>query len=121
MLKNLLLVGAGGALGAMARYFLFTLLKNSHFPFATLVINITGSFGIGLLFALSMKQHFLPASAMLFLATGICGGFTTFSAFSLENLELMQNGKLLLSFIYIAASVLLGLGACWLGFKIFQA
>ena len=121
MLKNLLFVGAGGAAGAMARYFLFTVIKSSHFPLATLVINITGSFVIGLLFALSMKQHFLPASVMLFLATGICGGFTTFSAFSLENLELMRNGKWLLSFTYIAASVLFGLGACWLGFKIFQA
>lgn len=121
MLKNLLIVGAGGALGAITRYFLYTLLKNNYFPVGTLVINITGSFIIGLLFALSLKQESLSSSVMLFLATGICGGFTTFSAFSFENIELLQNGKILASLLYITSSVVFGLGACWIGYKIIQA
>jgi fluoride exporter len=122
MIKNFLLVAAGGGIGAMLRYAIFILLQNNQFPTATLIINITGSFAIGIIMAMSLKSSpQLTEAGKLFLATGICGGFTTFSAFSYENIQLLQAGKYNLAFIYIFASVAAGLLAAWLGFKIFNA
>lgn len=121
MIKNLLLVAAGGGIGAAIRYAISLLLQNNTFPAATLIINITGSLAIGIIMAISLKSPpQLTEAARLFLATGICGGFTTFSAFSYENIHLLQSGKYNLAFIYIFASVLLGLSATWLGFKLFN-
>lgn len=76
-----------------------------------------GSFIIGLVMGASIKYTVFPADWKLFLATGICGGFTTFSAFSLDNLQLLENGKPWFFAINVAASVLLGIAAVWLGYK----
>ncbi len=118
MLKNFLIVAAGGGIGAALRYWIFMLVKNEPIPYATLMINITGSFLLGIIMALSLKNEQFSQSAKLFLATGICGGFTTFSAFSFENLVLLQQGKYNLVFFYSITSVLAGITAAWLGFKI---
>lgn len=119
MLKNVLLVGMGGAIGSMLRYGCSILINSRTFPWSTLLINITGCFFIGLIFAFSLRDmHFLN-NWKLFLATGICGGFTTFSAFSLENMSLLQSGKPGLAFLYIALSILLGIGASFLGYYLF--
>lgn len=118
MLKELLLAGAGGAIGTMLRYAVSHFYQPALFPMATLIINVTGSLAIGVVMALCIKHEAAPAGWKLFFATGICGGFTTFSAFSFENLSLLQNGKVLLSLLYIAGSVLMGIGAAWLGFKL---
>jgi CrcB protein len=118
MIKNFLLVAAGGGMGAMLRYGTFFLVKNQPFPYATLLINILGSFLLGIIMALSLKNDHISEGAKLFLATGICGGFTTFSTFSFENITLLQQGKYNLAFIYILSSVLAGLTAAWLGFKL---
>jgi CrcB protein len=119
MVKNILFVAAGGSIGAALRYWIYYLLKPQPFPYATLMINIAGSFLLGIIMALSLREHtILPESFKLFLATGICGGFTTFSTFSYENIYLLQSGKHTLAFIYILASVVAGISAAWLGFKL---
>lgn len=118
MIKNLLFVAAGGGIGAVLRYAMYLLVKPQSFPFTTLFINIAGSFLIGIILAYSLKENNFSENAKLFLATGICGGFTTFSAFSLENMQFLQAGKYNLAFIYIVASVVAGIVAAALGFKL---
>lgn len=118
MIRNFLLVAAGGGIGTMLRYAVYLLFRINNFPLATLLINIAGSFIIGLIMAFSLKStDSLPDASRLFLVTGLCGGFTTFSAFSYENLQLMQSGKYNLAFLYILLSVVFGLLAAWAGFK----
>ena len=120
MLKNLLLVGFGGAIGSMLRYAATLLLNSKYFPYATLAVNIIGSFIIGLVFALSIKHEDFLNNWKLFLATGICGGFTTFAAFSLENMGLLQSGKIALAATYIILSVLLGIAATFFGYQLIR-
>lgn len=118
MIKNLLVVGLGGAIGSMLRYLAFLLITTKHFPLATFAVNITGSFIIGLVLAYSLKEESFLNNWKLFLATGICGGFTTFSAFAAENIVLIQNGKFLIAFAYITFSIILGLAATFAGYKL---
>ena len=118
MIRNYLLIGLGGALGSMLRYGCSFLISHKYFPAATLLINTSGSFIIGIVVAFSLKNENFHQNWKLFLATGICGGFTTFSAFSLENLELLENGKPIIMLLYSVASVLLGVTAVWIGFKL---
>jgi CrcB protein len=118
MIKNLLLVGLGGGIGSMLRYAAALLIGSKYFPYATFAVNIIGCFVIGIVFALSMKDEASLNSWKLFIATGICGGFTTFSAFSLENMGLLQNGKIGLAFIYITLSIVLGIAATFLGYQL---
>ena len=118
MLKNFLLVGLGGCLGSMLRYAVSHIFRSNHFPLATLVVNIIGSLIIGVIIGMSIKDLNFSQGWKLFLVTGICGGFTTFSAFSAENLQMLQNGKYLLSITYICSSIIMGIAAAWLGFKL---
>jgi fluoride exporter len=120
MLKNLLFVAVGGAAGSLLRFLFNVWFKNSSFPLATLLVNIIGSFIIGLVIATSLRNPSFDSNWRLFLATGICGGFTTFSAFSAENLQLIQQGRMGLFALYAVGSVLLGLGAAWLGFNLMK-
>ena len=115
-----MLVALGGGLGSILRYGSSILITTKYFPYATLSINIIGSFFIGIIFAVSIKDISFLNNWRLFLATGICGGFTTFSAFSLENLALLQNGKYVMALIYITASIVLGIAATWGGYKLVQ-
>ncbi len=118
MFKNFLLVGLGGALGSMLRYAAYLFITAKYFPAATLAVNIMGSFIIGLVLALSTKDETFFNNWKLFLATGICGGFTTFSAFSTENVALLQNEKYAVALLYITLSIVLGISAAWLGYNI---
>jgi fluoride exporter len=118
MLKNFVLIGLGGAAGSMLRFAVSLMVASRAFPIATLLVNIAGSFIIGLVLAISSKNEVFAGSWKLFLATGICGGFTTFSAFSAENLLLLQNGKILQSLLYMAISIVAGIGAAFVGYKI---
>jgi len=117
MIKQFLLVGVGGALGSVLRYAGNLLYSNRSFPVTTMLINIIGSFVIGIVIAYSIKSN-ASSNWKLFFATGLCGGFTTFSAFSLENLLLIQNGKFFLSLFYIIGSIVMGITAAWLGYKL---
>ncbi len=118
MLKNFLLVGLGGGLGSMLRYATALVFSSKYFPYTTLLINILGCFVIGLVFALSIKDELFLNNWKLFLATGLCGGFTTFSAFSLENMGLLQTGKPGLAAANIILSVALGIAATFLGYLV---
>ncbi len=121
MLINCLMVGAGGALGSIARYLvtltaptLPRLTAQSYpgtiasalagFPFATLFINIAGSFLIGVIAALCLRPAALSDEAVLFFKVGLCGGFTTFSTFSLETMQLMQSGHAATAIVYAITS-----------------
>ena len=118
MLKNFLLVGLGGGIGSMLRYASSLVINSRFFPWSTLAVNIIGSLIIGGVLGYSTKDENFVYNWKLFLATGICGGFTTFSSFSAENMELLNTGRYGAAFAYICASVILGIAAAWLGFKL---
>ncbi|OCP34831.1 fluoride efflux transporter CrcB [Ensifer sp. LC163] len=123
-MTHLLLVGAGGAIGSMARYLLglWTLRRwGPGFPWGTLSVNITGSFLIGLLAELIMRKFGASAEMRLFLITGVLGGYTTFSAFSLDAIMLLERGEVALAFGYVAASVLLSILAVFAGLALMRA
>ncbi|MHB1103141.1 MAG: fluoride efflux transporter CrcB [Devosia sp.] len=114
-----LLVGAGGALGAMARYGFYSVTGHfwpSSFPYATMLINVIGSLAMGVLVGLLAKT--LPAwqnEARLFVAVGVLGGFTTFSAFSLDAITLIERGQWGQAILYALASVIVSIVALFLG------
>jgi fluoride exporter len=120
MLKQFLLVGLGGGLGSMLRYAGNMFIGSKNFPLSTLLINIVGSFVIGLVVGAGLKNESLSGNWKLFLATGICGGFTTFSAFSLENMQLLQGEKYFHFVFYALGSVALGLAAAAIGYRLVQ-
>jgi len=118
-----LLVAVGGALGSVARYgfaMAVARLTGPGFPYGTIIINIAGSLLIGWFSALTGPMGRLPApdAARVFVMAGICGGFTTFSAFSLQTMELLRAGEGLLAFANVAVSVICCLGATALGFRL---
>ena len=121
-MRILLLIGTGSFIGGVLRYAFSQFIQTkflSSFPFGTLGVNILGCFAIGIVFALSEKTNMSP-ELRLFLATGICGGFTTFSAFSNETFSLMRDGQLFYASAYITSSVLFGLLATFIGYSILK-
>jgi CrcB protein len=116
-------VATGGALGSLARFWmtgLMTGLTGPRFPWGTLLINVLGSMVIGLVAGLTLTpaRVGLHPDVRIFLMTGICGGFTTFSAFSLQTLELLQAGDTVPAIGYAVASVLLCVAATWCGWTL---
>ncbi len=118
MFKNILIVGFGGAIGSIARYLCQKYLYewNPHpFPIGTFIVNLLGCFLIGLFYGLSEKGTLLTPEWRLLLTTGFCGGYTTFSTFAYENVNLLKNGDYLYFGLYTAGSVLLGIMATFFG------
>jgi fluoride exporter len=116
-------VAAGGALGSMARFWMTavaTALTGPRFPYATLLINVLGSFVIGGVAGLTLTpaRMGMHPDVRIFLMVGVCGGFTTFSAFSLQTLELARGREWLQAGGNIVLSVVLCLIAVWLGYKL---
>jgi CrcB protein len=112
-------VALGGGLGAVARFALSTLLfVPGQFPWPTLLINIAGSLGIGLLWGLYGQHGWFEAWGRYLLVVGLLGGFTTFSAFSLETVGLMEGGRSVEALAYVAVSVLGCVVAAWAGQRI---
>lgn len=114
----ILLVGAGGFAGSVARFLSQQLISRyypSSFPWGTFLVNVTGCFIIGLIYALSQKGNLVSPEMRLLLATGFCGGFTTFSSFAYENITLMRDGEMLYTFLYVASSIILGFLAAYVG------
>lgn len=117
-MRLLLLIGAGSFIGGILRYLTAQWVQGkflSAFPFGTLVVNIAGCLAIGLVFGLSERTN-MGAEWRLFLATGVCGGFTTFSAFSNETFGLLRDGQYVYALIYITFSVFFGLMATFFGY-----
>lgn len=118
MLRIILLVGAGGFLGSVARYLASKYIQQSllsPFPFGTFWVNILGCFLIGLFYGLSERSGFMTNELRLFLTVGFCGGFTTFSTFANENMGLLRDGAFLYFALYTGLSVFFGLVAVYLG------
>ena len=116
-MKIILTIGTGSFIGGVLRYLLSQFVQTrflSTFPFGTLTVNIIGCFFIGLVFGISEKVN-MPQELRLFLATGILGGFTTFSAFSNESFGMIRDGQLWYASAYIVSSVLIGLFATFTG------
>lgn len=117
-MKNIVYIFIGGGLGSVLRFLISNytskLANIQNFPLGTFVVNMIGCFLIGIL-----TSYFIKVDNYLkfLLITGFCGGFTTFSTFSVENYSLWQNGNYLMLFIYIALSVIVGLGAVFLGLQ----
>ncbi|MFC4740912.1 fluoride efflux transporter CrcB [Flavobacterium ponti] len=121
MIKNLILVAIGGASGSVLRYLVHWIVSKksySTFPYQTFLVNIIGCLLIGLLVGYLYKYNTENESLKLLLITGFCGGFTTFSAFGLENVNMIQNQNYQLALIYTSLSLILGILAVSLGIVI---
>ncbi len=121
MLKTLLIVGLGGGIGSCFRYLTSVVTHKyilSAFPWATFLVNVIGCLLIGVLIGIFTKQQVENSELKLLFVTGFCGGFTTFSAFALENIKLFQSGNTFIALLYIALSVILGVLAVWTGMMI---
>jgi CrcB protein len=117
-------VAAGGALGSVARYLVGVgsgKLFGTDFPWGTLIINVTGSFLIGAFVGLLAAKWELSQAMRIFLTVGICGGYTTFSTFSLDTYYLIERGQTLASSVYMAASVVLSVGALIAALRLVRA
>jgi CrcB protein len=123
-MQILFLIGAGGFLGSVARYLTqqgISKLLPVIFPYGTLTINVAGSFLIGIIYALSDRGTMISPEWRFFLATGFCGGFTTFSTFSYETYTLMREGQYLFVALYIGISVVVGLLATFLAITLIRS
>ncbi len=117
-MTNLLWVAAGGAIGASLRHLVGTAslrILGSSFPWGTLFVNVFGSLLMGLFIAWLTKRTGTSNELRLFFATGVLGGFTTFSAFSLDVVNMVERGAMTSAFGYIAASVVISLAAVFIG------
>ena len=115
---KVLLVGCGGFLGSIARYGLGGLVQDragATFPFGTLAVNVVGCFIIGAVSELAEARGFLSPEGRAFLVIGVLGGFTTFSAFGNETLNLLRERDVALAGVNVLANVVLALAAVWLG------
>jgi CrcB protein len=116
-MNAVLVVALGGALGSVARYFVTLAARMlwPGFPWGTLVVNVVGGFAMGLLIAYASGRPGFSETLRIGLGVGILGGFTTFSAFSIDTVLLLREGSMLLMAANIAGNLLLSLGACMLG------
>ena len=117
LLKNIILVGLGGMIGSVLRYLAAQFIRQDSFPYATFAVNIAGSLLIGVIMGVASKQEGF-ANWRLFLATGVCGGFTTFSAFAWENMQLLEQARHGAFILYTTGTLALGLAAVTLGYWI---
>ena len=121
MIKSLLIVGIGSFVGGALRYGISVLMRelcSKGFPWGTLAVNLLGCFTIGAIFALFGKYSSTDNGWCLLLTTGVCGGFTTFSTFANESLQMVQNGNIGSFVGYVATSLIVGLALTALGYWI---
>ncbi len=121
-MTKLLLIGAGGFIGSVLRYVVSglvqTMSQSIAFPYGTLAVNILGCLSIGFISELADSRALISGDTRVFLIVGILGGFTTFSAFGNETMNLIRDGETALALMNVGAQVLLGLGAVWLGYTL---
>lgn len=123
MLKISLLVGLGGFLGSIARFLSQRWVSqwlSVSFPFGTFIVNIVGCFLIGIFFGISEKTNTFSPELRMFLTTGFCGGFTTFSTFSMDGIMLLRNAQYGYLGLYIGGSVILGVAATFLAIALIK-
>ena len=117
-MAHLLVIAIGGAFGAMARYaigLVASSLLPATFPFATLFVNVTGSFIIGCAYPIIVHASGTKTIYHALVMVGFLGAFTTFSTFSLDTIQLLENGQLMRAVLNVLSNLLLCLAACWLG------
>lgn len=118
-MTNILLVGIGGFIGSVLRYlasgYVQQAVKSVDFPYGTLAVNVIGCFIIGFLAQLAEERGAFTSESRLFVFTGFLGGFTTFSSFGNETLNLARDSQMMNAFANVGANVILGLLAVWLG------
>lgn len=122
-LRLIAMVALGGAIGSVGRYALTVAVQNrtsAAFPTGTLVVNVTGAFLLGLIMRYAMQSFTLTPEMRLLLTTGLCGGYTTFSTFSYESVRMVEDGEWRAALLYILLSVILSLGAMFIGFRAAQ-
>lgn len=117
---NFLLVGLGGFLGSVARFGISLAMRGGSFPVATLMVNTIGGFMIGCTFSYFSKHEMVGSPLFLLLTVGICGGFTTFSTFSLELFNMVKGGNLSVALLYGVSSVVLSLVGTVLGYYLIK-
>ena len=121
---KILLVLLGGALGTGCRYwlstFVYSVVEKPTFPYANFIINVSGSFIIGILAELFEARVLISPTLRTALLTGVLGGYTTFSSFSLETFSLLRGGEIWLALVNALGSVLFGLVAVWMGMRLAQ-
>lgn len=124
MLRTILIVGTGGFIGSVMRYLVQVWVEKgltSTFPLGTLIANIAGSFIIGMVFALAEKGNLMSAEWRIFLTVGICGGFTTFSAFAYNNFTMLKEHSFGQLFINVGGNLFFGILAVYLGIIVIRA
>jgi CrcB protein len=124
MLRTILIVGTGGFIGSVMRYLVQYFVEkglSSTFPYGTLIANVVGCFIIGIVFALAEKGNLLSAEWRIFLAVGICGGFTTFSSFAYNNFTMLKEGSFGQFFWNVGGSLFLGILAVYFGVIIIRS
>jgi CrcB protein len=121
-MKIVFAIGLGSFIGGIARYLITLLIQNKFlttYPFGTMVVNIIGCFLIGIVYGLSERGN-LNAEWRLFLATGILGGFTTFSSFSNDSVSMLRDAQYWQALSYIGLSVIIGLIATFVGISLIK-
>ena len=122
---KLLLIGTGGFLGSVLRYLVSGSVQAASqsvaFPYGTLAVNVIGCFFIGFLSELAESRSLFSPDTRAFLVVGILGGFTTFSAFGNETMNLLRDGERTLAMMNVGAQLLFGIGAVWLGYTLAYA
>jgi CrcB protein len=120
-MKNIILVGIGGMIGSIARYLTSTYfgrLIPAAFPYGTFAVNVFGCLVIGIIYGLTERHSWFTGDWLIFLAAGFCGGYTTFSSFAVENVQLLQQSNYLTFALYSISSFTLGLIAVFIGFSL---
>lgn len=115
---NYFYIAIGGALGALSRYLVSTWIYNKSqqvFPYGTFTVNIVGCFLLGFVYTLTLERSLISPQVRMMISVGFLGAFTTFSTFSLETMNILKEGNLIVAILNIGLSVVLGLFAVWIG------
>ncbi len=120
LFKSIFIVGVGSFAGGSLRYLISVLMKSqtNGFPFGTLCVNLLGCLLIGVLYGFAARHPLMSQNTLLLLTTGFCGGFTTFSTFANESLQLLQNQNITTFAIYVSASVIIGIALVFCGYAL---